>query len=542
MAEQGTEVGSLYYDLDIPTDKLDKSLGQADKSVKDFGDNVGTTGEEIKNGLNKAAVGFAVVGAGLTLASKQATDYTVDLVNNSKNLGRQIGVSTTEASRLVAALGRVGISSDEASASFGIFSKNIVAATENADANKLATQKLQLQIDDTKKSIAETTAEIKKHGDKSGELNSQLKVLNNTLAIQEESLKKTSDGFSKLGISTKDTAGIQKGFTQLLFEVADKFKAMPDGIDKTALSMELFGRQGKDMIKVLNLGSTGIQDLQAKADELGLTLNEQTIGTVAAYIQAQKDLKDQTNALKLAIGMETIPVLTALQSTFNNVIFSLIGTDGPLKTLVVDFIAFGGPVLAATSAVLAFGANLVGAWPAITGTITAVRGLIASVTLLGTLSIAAWSLGVITVLASVTAALYSVKGAWDAVNNAAKAASANNDAQIQGLLQQANAARARGDAAAAARYANAIRAIGGNAAGTDNWKGGPTWVHEKGPEIIDLPQGTRIIPHELSKDIVGGGGSTTVNIGTVNDRSDADYILRRMDRNNQRVSRGLSPA
>lgn len=37
------------------------------------------------------------------------------------------------------------------------------------------------------------------------------------------------------------------------------------------------------------------------------------------------------------------------------------------------------------------------------------------------------------------------------------------------------------------------------ARGTNNWKGGPAHVNEKGGEIIDLPRGTRVIPHDVSK-------------------------------------------
>ena len=40
--------------------------------------------------------------------------------------------------------------------------------------------------------------------------------------------------------------------------------------------------------------------------------------------------------------------------------------------------------------------------------------------------------------------------------------------------------------------------IGGNAMGTSYWRGGLTAVHERGGEIIDLPSGTRIIPHDVS--------------------------------------------
>lgn len=51
--------------------------------------------------------------------------------------------------------------------------------------------------------------------------------------------------------------------------------------------------------------------------------------------------------------------------------------------------------------------------------------------------------------------------------------------------------------------------IGSNANGTNNWRGGLTYIHERGAEIVDLPKGTRIIPHDLSKRMVDeqGGGS-----------------------------------
>lgn len=40
--------------------------------------------------------------------------------------------------------------------------------------------------------------------------------------------------------------------------------------------------------------------------------------------------------------------------------------------------------------------------------------------------------------------------------------------------------------------------IGSNAKGDNNWKGGLTWVGEKGAELVDLPKGTRILPHKES--------------------------------------------
>ena len=41
--------------------------------------------------------------------------------------------------------------------------------------------------------------------------------------------------------------------------------------------------------------------------------------------------------------------------------------------------------------------------------------------------------------------------------------------------------------------------VGHNARGTQSWRGGATWVGENGPEIVDLPEGTRIYNNNRSR-------------------------------------------
>lgn len=53
--------------------------------------------------------------------------------------------------------------------------------------------------------------------------------------------------------------------------------------------------------------------------------------------------------------------------------------------------------------------------------------------------------------------------------------------------------------------------LGGNALGTSYWRGGPTRINERGGEIINLPSGTQIIPHDISARMAQGGG-VTVNV------------------------------
>lgn len=58
----------------------------------------------------------------------------------------------------------------------------------------------------------------------------------------------------------------------------------------------------------------------------------------------------------------------------------------------------------------------------------------------------------------------------------------------------------------------AKRRTGGNALGTSYWRGGLTRVNERGGEIMNLPSGTKIIPHDLSRKAVAGGHQISVNV------------------------------
>jgi TP901 family phage tail tape measure protein len=46
---------------------------------------------------------------------------------------------------------------------------------------------------------------------------------------------------------------------------------------------------------------------------------------------------------------------------------------------------------------------------------------------------------------------------------------------------------------------------GNNAKGTDNWRGGLTWVGELGPELVNLPKGAQVFNHNKSMEMANGG-------------------------------------
>ena len=74
-----------------------------------------------------------------------------------------------------------------------------------------------------------------------------------------------------------------------------------------------------------------------------------------------------------------------------------------------------------------------------------------------------------------------------------------------------------------------LGALSGHALGTPYFSGGLTRINERGGEIVDLPSGTRIIPHDVSRRMAGGTSITiylTVQGSVIGNAEFADQLGR----------------
>ena len=76
-----------------------------------------------------------------------------------------------------------------------------------------------------------------------------------------------TDSFDALGISVRDSQGNLKSTEQVFGEVADRFADMENGGTKAALAMELFSRQGRKLIPLLNEGSSAMNEWNYETSE-----------------------------------------------------------------------------------------------------------------------------------------------------------------------------------------------------------------------------------------------------------------------------------
>lgn len=83
----------------------------------------------------------------------------------------------------------------------------------------------------------------------------------------------------------------------------------------------------------------------------------------------------------------------------------------------------------------------------------------------------------------------------------------------------------------------------GNANGTSYWRGGLTQINEHGPEVVDLPTGTRIIPANRSKNMSKPGVNLTVNVTVQGNLiGNEEYANEMAEKTSQKIIEALGNA
>lgn len=116
------------------------------------------------------------------------------------------------------------------------------------------------------------------------------------------------DTLAELGIELSNADGSLKSTDQMVESVADRFQSMPDGPEKTAAAMDLFGRSGAKMITMLNEGGDGIRRFRQEAHDLGVVIDNDTAAKSEEFNDTLFRMKQFLTGLKQTAGAELIPI------------------------------------------------------------------------------------------------------------------------------------------------------------------------------------------------------------------------------------------
>ena len=136
-----------------------------------------------------------------------------------------------------------------------------------------------------------------------------LKKLATGMLEAETGSEASAQNFEALGVAVQNQDGTLRDSEQVLLDLADRFQAMPDGAEKAALAVDIFGKAGAEMIPFLNQGREGIGALKQEAAELGLQLSADTAAQAGNFNDALDKLKLATQSIGNQIIASLLPAL-----------------------------------------------------------------------------------------------------------------------------------------------------------------------------------------------------------------------------------------
>ena len=169
-------------------------------------------------------------------------------------------------------------------------------------------------------SLQELGFAAERSGASTTELETGLRTLARTVFEASTGSAEYKENFDRLGISVNKANGDIKTSDDILAEIADKFKVLPDGIEKTALAQEFFGRAGAKLIPLLNEGASGIEALRVEANQLGGVLSNEALKSAEKFSDEMFNVQFALTGLKNEIGTALFPVFIDLFKQFQTFI------------------------------------------------------------------------------------------------------------------------------------------------------------------------------------------------------------------------------
>jgi hypothetical protein len=252
-------------------------------------------------------------------------------------LGKTAGVGEGMGSAILGGLKSMAGPIMAVTAAFGI-EKLVEGSVKAFESLAGTTRGMQRIIGGTSEEVSGLAGAMKLSGVSADNVTGTLTIFSKKLAAAAGDAKTSASMTAALGTSFKDAHGNLLPMSDLLPAVADRFKDMPNGIEKTALATQLFGRSGTQMIPFLNKGSEGIGELTAKAKDMGLVLDDASMNSFAESKKAQREFDATMQGLSVTIGSALLPVIEAFQTFVRDILSPVIkGATGFVRDHKEEF-------------------------------------------------------------------------------------------------------------------------------------------------------------------------------------------------------------
>ena len=310
---------------------------------------------------------------------------------------------------------------------------------------------------------------------------SQTKMIRSMDAARHGS-KEQAEAFDKLGISVQNADGTLRDAQDVFGDAIDALGAISNETERDAIAMTIFGRSARDLNPLIKAGSDGLRELTQEAHDVGYVMGEEALDALGAVDDQLQRMNRSGEALKNQIAVGMAPAVENLMKK---------GTDLFVR---LQEAAEGSGILEVFGALLDVVSALEPLLDVLFG--TAEDGVPVLQTLALALGVLADALTIVANTVAIVIELF--KQLFNLISG-----KGFDDSNLTRYGE--NIAKVFSDEGASARaWNNGFgRNIGRNADGTDYWPGGLTWVGERGPELVSLPQGSRVYSAEDSRNMGG---------------------------------------
>lgn len=283
---------------------------------------------------------------------------------------------------------------------------------------------------------------------------------------------KLGQTFAQLHVKVKDSSGELRSSNEIFYDVIDALQKIDNQTERDSIAMSIFGKSAQELSGVIEAGSAGLKSYGEEAQKLGLVMSGEELRKAGEFQDAIDKLSASFESLKNNLGLTVIPILTKLFDAIASIPAPVLSTIAVITGIITTLVLLTKTVNSTMTAASGIAKVVSGLT---SGTIDPMMVKIAGITAL--------VIGLVAAITALVAAIATLKGKGDQMNQTLTSVG----------------------------YAVSGGRTGHNATGTKSWKGGPTWVGENGPEIVDVPAGSRIYNNQESNNMSNKTYNITMN-------------------------------
>lgn len=311
--------------------------------------------------------------------------------------------------------------------------------------------------------------------------------------------------FAQLGVSITDSNGQLRDAESVFYDVIDALGQMGNQTERDAAGMELLGKNEQELNPLIYAGSKALKNFADEAEATGYILDESQIQKLAEVDDAYHRMQLTVEASKKQLAADFAPASQAAMELFSKAVQT--ASDVLQKSGIIEnTAAILGSLMDIGETIL----DLIGSFPGLEGGLKKISDAMYGLALVAAavadafkiimgLQISNWGSGMLR------------EGLGLDYNN-------GNPNNIQRTIMQHN-----GTYGEYQSWFTDGQFNGYNAGGTDNWRGGWSWVGENGPELALMPSGTQILTAQESRSMGGDTINITVDVGSL---EDLDRLIR----------------